>query len=123
MAFRWPLAAVASISHRATGALLFVGLGAGLWALDLSLSSEAGFAAVRGTVATPWGAFIAWALLSALAFHFVAGVKHLLLDLGLGESLAGARWAAALTFLVSLALIGALAVWLLPLGLPMMTGG
>ena len=112
LAFSWPLAAVASITHRVTGALLFVGLGLGLYLLDLSLAGQAGFAQAQALLAAPLGAFVAWACLSALAFHLVAGVKHLLMDLGLGESLAGARWAAVLTFLASAGLAALAAAWL-----------
>lgn len=112
LAFSWPLAAIASITHRVTGALLFIALAPGLYLLEVSLAGESGFAQARALLAQPIPAFIAWACLSALAFHFVAGVKHLLMDLGLGESLAGARWASALAFLATLLLMALAAAWL-----------
>ena len=40
---RLPLAAYASITHRISGVILFVGIGILLWMLDKSLSGPAGF--------------------------------------------------------------------------------
>ena len=45
---QFPLPALTSIAHRITGVILFIGLIFGFWALDASLSSPEGFAAVSG---------------------------------------------------------------------------
>ena len=55
---------------------------------------------------------IIWGVLGALIYHFVAGVKHLLLDFHVGDSLEGARIAAALSVAISVVLIGLAGVWL-----------
>jgi len=34
---------------------------------------------------------VAWAVLAALLYHLIAGIKHLLMDLGIGETKQGAR--------------------------------
>ena len=99
--FRWPIAAVTSITHRIAGVVLFVGVGFGLFALDLSLSSEADFDMLSAMLVSPLGKFITWGLLAALAYHFVAGIKHLLMDMGIGETLEGAKFAAQLTIFLS----------------------
>ena len=80
MAFRWPVTAIASIAHRIAGAVLFVGIGFMLFALQVSLDSEEGFNTLKGLMTSPLGKFITWGLLSALAYHFVAGLKHLRAD-------------------------------------------
>ena len=51
LSFRWPITAIASIAHRIAGAALFVGIGFGLFALDVSLSSEAGFEMLNAMLA------------------------------------------------------------------------
>ena len=51
LAFKWPITALASITHRIAGVVLFVGVAFMLYALDVSLSSEAGFATVQGWIA------------------------------------------------------------------------
>jgi succinate dehydrogenase / fumarate reductase cytochrome b subunit len=111
--FRWPVIALASISHRIAGVVLFVGLAVLLYALEVSLSSEAGFETVKTWMNSAAGKVITWGLLSALAYHFVAGVKHLILDGSDAESLLAATWAARITLAVSAILMGLAAYWVI----------
>lgn len=111
--FRWPVIALASISHRIAGVVLFVGLAVLLYALEVSLSSEAGFETVKTWTNSAVGKVITWGLLSALAYHFVAGVKHLILDGSDAESLLAATWAARITLAVSAILMGLAAYWVI----------
>jgi succinate dehydrogenase / fumarate reductase cytochrome b subunit len=109
---QFPLPALTSIAHRITGVILFVGLIFAFWALDKSLSSPEGFAAVRDALANNILAkLIAWGLLSALAFHFVAGIKHLLMDVGYGVTLEGGVKKAQATVVISAVLIILAGVW------------
>ncbi|RUR33451.1 succinate dehydrogenase, cytochrome b556 subunit [Vreelandella andesensis] len=108
----FPLPALTSITHRITGVILFVGLIFAFWALGKSLSSPAGFDAVSNALANNFFAkFIAWGLLSALAFHLVAGVKHLLMDANIGVTLEGGVKKAQITVVVSVVLIILAGVW------------
>ena len=113
MAFRWPVTAIASIAHRIAGAVLFVGIGFMLFALQVSLDSEEGFNTLKGLMTSPLGKFITWGLLSALAYHFVAGLKHLLMDTGVGETLEGGVFLARATLFFSAALIALAAIWVI----------
>ena len=103
-----PLAAIASILHRISGAVVFVGIGLLLWLLDTSLSSREGFEALRSA---PLLKLLLWGVLAALAYHVVAGVKHLLLDFGIGDTRAAGPVGAKLVFAVSVVLILLLGVW------------
>ena len=96
-----PVTAVASITHRITGVAVFGGTAYLIWLLDLALRSEAGFARAHGIVATAPGKLALWATLAALAYHFMAGVRHLLLDFHVGDSLAGGRRSAWTTLVLS----------------------
>ncbi len=111
--FKWPITAVSSITHRVAGVVLFIGVACMLYALDLSLSSEAGFIELKEMMTSPLGKFITWGLLSALAYHFVAGIKHLLMDLGVGETLEGGQFAAKITIFFSAVLIALAAAWVI----------
>ncbi len=82
------------------------------WALGKSLSSPAGFDAVSNALANNFFAkFVAWGLLSALAFHFVAGIKHLLMDADIGVTLEGGVKKAQITVVISAVLIILAGVW------------
>ncbi|MDR0779888.1 MAG: succinate dehydrogenase, cytochrome b556 subunit [Pseudomonadales bacterium] len=108
---RLPLAAIVSITHRISGLLLFAGSAVLLWLLGLSLSSAAGFAQAANLVGSPLVKLLVWGVLSALAYHMVAGVKHLLLDLGIGESREAGPVGAKLVVVVSVVLIVVMGVW------------
>ncbi|MCH4562614.1 succinate dehydrogenase, cytochrome b556 subunit [Halomonas sp. EGI 63088] len=109
---QFPLPALTSIAHRITGVILFIGLIFAFWALDKSLSSPAGFEAVRDALASNFLVkLIAWGLLSALAFHFVAGIKHLLMDIDIGVTLEGGIKKAQITVVLSAVLIILAGVW------------
>jgi succinate dehydrogenase / fumarate reductase cytochrome b subunit len=103
-----PLAAWASITHRISGVIIFVGTAFLLWALDTSLSGEAGFNSVRDLGSSFVSKFIAWGILTALAYHILAGCKHLLMDFGIGESREAAPKGAKLVIIFT----GVLAVFI-----------
>lgn len=107
-----PLAAITSILHRISGIIIFVGLGILLWIFDLSLASEASFNTLKDYSQGGFFKFIVWGTLSALAYHLVAGVKHLVMELGVGETKAGAPIGATITIIVSVILIVSLGVWI-----------
>jgi succinate dehydrogenase / fumarate reductase cytochrome b subunit len=111
--FKWPITALSSITHRVAGVVLFIGVAFMLYALDLSLSSKEGFISLKEIMVSPVGKIITWVLLSALAYHFVAGIKHLLMDMGFGETLEGAQFAAKVTLFLSGALITLAAIWVI----------
>lgn len=106
-----PITAKASILHRVSGVFIFAGVAVLLYLLDLSLSSPEGFARVAELLAAPLGKLVGWAVVSGLIYHSVAGVKHLLMDLGIGESLRGGTMAARSTFVVAGILIVLAGVW------------
>jgi succinate dehydrogenase / fumarate reductase cytochrome b subunit len=90
-----PLPAIVSITHRITGVALFIGLIFMFFLFDLSLSDKSGFTSAQALLQNHLLAkLIAWGLLTSLAFHFFAGMKHLLQDLGYGEELQQAHNAA-----------------------------
>ena len=113
VSFKWPITAISSITHRVAGVVLFIGVAFMLYALDLSLSSEQGFISLKEMMVSPLGKLITWGLLSALGYHFVAGIKHLLMDMGVGETLEGAQFAVKTTLFFSAVLIALAAIWVI----------
>jgi len=110
--FSFPLPAFASIVHRVTGVALFVGMAFLLYALDLSLASQEGFDSVKECLDTFIAKFVIWGIVSALLYHLVAGIEHLLMDAGIGETLEGGVLGAKLTIVISVVLIVLAGVWI-----------
>lgn len=102
----WPLAALASITHRITGVVLFVGVGFALYALDMALASPAGYTDAVALAHTPFGMLVFWGLLLALIYHILAGVKHLLLDFHFGDSLQAAQIGAIVVIIATIVVTG-----------------
>ena len=108
---RFPIGAIVSIAHRVAGVLLFIALPVIALLLDASLRSEAGFASVRDLFSSPFWIVTAAVLLWALVHHVLAGVRHLLMDIGVGSELARARASARLVLVAAPALALLLLVW------------
>lgn len=106
-----PVTAYVSILHRVSGVVLLAGVLVLLYMLDMSLSSEESFADLKSLLASPVAKIILWAVLSALAYHFVAGVRHLIMDVGIGESLEGGKRGAKFALVLAGVLIIAAGVW------------
>jgi len=108
----FPVTAIVSILHRISGVLLFLFVPVLLCLLDCSLKSAESFSEVQTWFNSLTGKVIIWALLSSLVFHLFAGVRHLLADMGFGESLGSARCSARTVLLLSIIVIVLLGVWL-----------
>jgi succinate dehydrogenase / fumarate reductase cytochrome b subunit len=107
-----PITAYTSILHRISGVILFVGIAILLFGLDKSLTSEEGFAQVKECLTSPLAKFVIWGLLSALLYHLVAGVRHLIMDVGVGETLEGGKLGSKIVLVISVIVIVLLGVWI-----------
>lgn len=106
-----PITAYTSIAHRISGVILFLGVAVLLYALDLSLASEEGFEQVKECLASPLAKLVIWGLLSALLYHLVAGIRHLIMDMGIGETLEGGKLGSKIVIAISAVLIVLAGVW------------
>lgn len=112
---RLPITAITSIIHRATGVLLFVLIPFALYALDRSLSSQEGFDAIKSFMTNPIMKVIVWFSFSGLFYHIIAGVRHLLMDMGVAEEKTSGKIGAWLVIFLALSASAMLAVreWML----------
>ncbi|EEB79722.1 succinate dehydrogenase, cytochrome b556 subunit [marine gamma proteobacterium HTCC2148] len=109
---RLPITAWASITHRATGVILFVGMGILLWLLDTSLAGPDGFAFVQESLGGFVAKFVIWGLVTALIYHSLAGVKHLIMDFGVGETMEGGILGARIVIALSVVLSLLTVIWI-----------
>lgn len=109
---KFPLAAITSIIHRITGVILLIGFGFLLYLLQLSLESESGFVLVQELLSGLIVKLLTWAVIACLIYHFIAGCKHLLMDLGIGETNEGAQIGSLLVVVFSAVGILIAGVWI-----------
>ena len=98
---RLPVGGMLSILHRATGALLVLLLPFALYILDASLRDPAAYADMAARLASLEGRIAILITVWVFAQHFFSGVRHLLLDVGIGDDKPAARRNAWLAFAAS----------------------
>jgi succinate dehydrogenase / fumarate reductase cytochrome b subunit len=115
--YRLPPAGIVSILHRVSGALMFLLLPFVIWLFDVSLTSEVSYERFSSTFVAGVGFLPGWfmklvalALIWAYLMHFIAGVRHLWMDMTHSVSMAQGQSSALVT-------LGASAVLTVALGL------
>ncbi len=106
---RLPPGGVTSIAHRVSGVFLFFTIPFAAWLFDLSLRDTGGYRQVLDWLHTPLLRLVAALLVWSLAHHLLAGLRHLLLDVGIGVERLPARRSAQL---VNFAALGFAALYL-----------
>ena len=81
---RMPVMALVSITHRFTGMLLAILIPVGIYLFTLSLQSETGYQQVSRFFHNGFAKIALVVLVWALALHFFAGIRFLLIDLDIG---------------------------------------
>jgi succinate dehydrogenase / fumarate reductase, cytochrome b subunit len=106
--YRYPVAAIVSILHRISGGIMFVLLPLVIWLFDTSVTSEISFQRFKSAFVGGIGPFPGWlvkivalALIWSYLFHFIAGVRHLWMDVTHSVSLQQGRHSANVTWISS----------------------
>jgi len=109
-----PITSYVSILHRVSGVILFFAVAIFLWMLDSSLASEESFNQLAESFSNPVCQFIIWASLAALAYHAIAGIRHLIMDFGVGEdSFQSGRNSARAAVVVAIVVIALITWWII----------
>lgn len=112
MTIRFPLPAIVSILHRISGFLLFLSIPLFIIMLQASLASEQKFANLRLCMTHPFMKFFWWVIISFLIYHLIAGIRHLLMDAGVGESKEGGKQGALIVMILSVIFILLAGFWI-----------
>lgn len=110
----FPITAIASILHRASGVITFIAVAILLWLLGLSLSSPEGFREAAFLMSGFFAKFILWGILTALAYHICGGIRHMLMDFGfVDETLSAGISSAKISMILAviLAVLAGVLVW------------
>lgn len=108
----FPLPAIVSILHRLSGVFLFILIPVLLCLLSKSLQSAVEFAYVRNMFTSVGAKLFLLFSLAALLYHLCAGVRHVLMDMGWGETIVAARLSAMTLFIIVAGLTFWAGVWL-----------
>jgi len=114
--YRWPLAAMVSGMHRFSGLLMFLLLPFIIWLFDTSVSSEYSYARFNALFNVGVGYAPGWffklgalALIWAYLHHFIAGLRHIRMDISHDAvSKEAGRRTAIVTLILSLGLTAVL---------------
>lgn len=110
---RLPITAYVSILHRISGVAIFVGVAILLCLLESSLASAESFAETQELLSgNAFVKLLVWLVLCGFIYHSCAGVKHLIMDIGIGESLEGGQKGAKIVLAVSVVLMLLAGVWI-----------
>ena len=88
---RLPVVAVLSVAHRISGVMMCMLIPFLIYALDLSLRNEQGYAQVLEILRHPFVKFMAVLVVWALSHHMLAGIRFLLIDADIGVERSSAR--------------------------------
>ena len=99
--FNLSLVPMVSITHRVSGMLLFGGVAFALFLLDMAMTSEAGFDEAKLLLQQTFPKGLMLLLLATLMFHVFVGLKHLLLDLHIGDTVTASRLGSRLVLLLT----------------------
>ena len=109
--YRLPAAGWVSILHRISGLLMFLLMPLMIWMFDHSISSEISFAKFSAAFGVGLGFVPGWlmklialALIWAYLHHFIAGLRHLYMDITHSVTKEFGRSSAITTLVLSLAL-------------------
>jgi succinate dehydrogenase / fumarate reductase cytochrome b subunit len=109
---KMPIQAYASIAHRVSGLFLAVISVVVIYALQLSLHSEQSFNYLKQCLQQPTMKILLLIVLSGLYYHFVTGIKHLIMDLGFAEEKTSSKFAAIISIIITIALLTVTGIWL-----------
>ena len=101
--FNLSLVPMVYITHRVSGMLLFGGVAFALFLLDMAMTSEAGFDEAKLLLQQTFPKGLMLLLLATLMFHVFVGLKHLLLDLHIGDTVTASRLGSRLVLLLTAA--------------------
>jgi succinate dehydrogenase / fumarate reductase cytochrome b subunit len=113
MRYRFPIAAIASILHRISGLIIFLLIPFVLWLLRSSLASPQEFLLVQDFMGSLWVSVLVWVVASATFYHLLAGIKHLIMDMGHLEEKTTGRVASIVVLLLGIAGAILMGVWVL----------
>lgn len=110
--YKFPITAITSILHRITGILMILLLPFILWCFQTSLSCEEYFYYIKILLTKSYLVILSWFILSIFSYHVLAGLRHLIMDFGFGDTMLFAKISSVILLLVSIIFSILWGIWL-----------
>jgi succinate dehydrogenase / fumarate reductase cytochrome b subunit len=107
--WKWSFTMALSIFHRASGIALVAGMLMVVWMLVSAASGEVAYDCFLTFSKSIIGQIILFGFTGTVYYHLCSGVRHLIMDMGYGITIAQAEKAGKIMFIVAIALT--LATW------------
>lgn len=91
LTIQFPIPAIVSLLHRLSGILIALFIPGLLWLLHTSLESKQQWDSLGVLFLNPWLKGLFGFVLLGLIYHCLAGIRHLLMDIGIGATKEGGR--------------------------------
>lgn len=89
--YKFPITAISSILHRVSGVILIVAIPLAVVGMNYSLAGPSGYEQTVAVLTKSWVSVFFWLFLSAITYHVYAGIRHMIMDMGFGESMTVAK--------------------------------
>ena len=99
----FPITAIVSILHRISGVIMLFFIPTLLMLLKRSLESPYEFGQIQDTLSAPIIIWFVWGVLGVIVYHLIAGLRHVIMDIGFFESKQASRctaWGVLLVFAI-----------------------
>ena len=112
--FSWPITAIASITHRISAVIIWVGLGLLLASIFYATQSPEAYDQLAHLITEYFiSQFVIWGLLTAFGYYCMGTIKHLIQDMGYCEDFSSGKiisWI-AIGLGVLLSILAGIYVW------------
>jgi len=110
---KFPVMAITSILHRISGILLFLLFPLMIYFFEMSLRNAGTFAQLHAWLETCLLCkLVVWGFGVAILYHLLAGLRHIVMDLGYGETVEAGQKTSALILALTIGLSLLLGIWL-----------
>ncbi|MBK2093073.1 succinate dehydrogenase, cytochrome b556 subunit [Francisella philomiragia] len=89
--YKFPITAISSILHRISGVVLIFAIPLAVVGMNYTLAGPDGYQQTVAVLTRGWCSIFFWLFLSSITYHVFAGVRHMIMDMGFGESMKAAK--------------------------------
>ncbi|APC92326.1 MULTISPECIES: succinate dehydrogenase, cytochrome b556 subunit [Francisella] len=98
--YNFPITAISSIMHRISGVVLIIAIPICVVAMNYTLAGPDGYQQTVAVLTKSWFSVFFWLFLSSITYHIYAGIRHMIMDMGFGESMKVARFTSLLVIVL-----------------------